>query len=251
MLTIAYASTTYKFPNLTDHPLAYSGELVERGRSVRQWNVTGLVSPADAATFEGIFRSWRAAKLLEDDMARTASIGATVALTGTAPGFTWSTPVACHFIGAPQFQAAGAYVRLSAALEDANERLAVILRGLEEEAEQFATLGLGTLTFGTAVVNLTADPDDFGDLPQATLTPGGKHFLSGPLSVTEVRNVQGWVTAANLTNLETWLKTTTSTTPTPGTWFPTGWTQPTVLRRPDAGVMATYYNVSFTVVKFK
>lgn len=251
MITISYSGTTYTFPNLTEQPYGYSGESVDRGRAVRQWKVSGIVKKSDSVTFDGIFRAWNAAKILEDDPARTGTVGATVALSGSSPGFTWSTSVACNFVEAPSFAVAGEFVRLAATFEDANERLAVILRGIEEESEQFATLNLGTLTFGSAVVNLTSRPKSYTDLPSAALTPGGSHIISGSLKATEVYEVEGWVTSANLALLETWLETTIQATPAPGTWYPAAWTRPTIIRRSDAGVMGSYANVSFTAVKIR
>ena len=251
MITISYGGTAYTFPNLTEQPYGYSGEAVDRGRAVRQWQVSGIVKRADSTVFDGIFRAWNAAKLLEDDPARTGVVGATVALSGSSPGFNWSTPIACNFVAPPSFAVAGDFVRLSATLEDANERLAVILRAIEEESEQFATLSLGTLTFGGAVVNLTARPNSYDTLPSAVLTPGGSHLISGSLKATEIREVEGWVTSANLTLLEAWLEATVQSTPAPGVWYPAAWTRPVVIRRPDAGVMSAYANVAFTVVKIR
>jgi len=249
MITISYGNTSFTFPNLTEHPYGYEEGDVRRGRSVRRWQVTGIVRPADAAAVTGIFEAWNAAKFLEDDPIRTGAVGATVAFSGSSPGYSWSTPVPCWFVGAPSLPLAGAYVRLTFALADAAQSLAVLLRQGEEEAEQFDALGLGTRTFGGAVVNLTADPSDFTDLPGASLSPGGRHIITGPLAPTEVERIQGYVTAANKVTLETWLKNTIATTPSTGAWFPIEWTQPAIRRRSNSGTIANFYDVAFTVVK--
>jgi len=146
---------------------------------------------------------------------------------------------------------AGMFCRVSITLVDASQALAILLRQGEEEAEQAAQLNLGTITFGSAVVNLTARPDGFTDLPALALTPAGGHVLTGPLAVTETRRVQGWVTAANLTALETWLKTTTAASPSTGGWFPTEWSEPVAKRRADGGTIGTYYDVAFAVSKIR
>lgn len=251
MITLSYSSTTYTFPNLTDHPYGYEEGEVRRGRAVRRWALTGIIAREDAATLASLFEAWNAAKFLEDDPARTGVVGATVAFTGEAPGFNWSTPVPCWFSGAPSIQMAGIFCRVSATVVDAAAALAVILRQGEEEAEQSAQLNLGTLTFGSAVVNLTARPDGFSDLPSLALTPAGKHVITGPLAVTETRRVQGWVTPANLTLLENWLSTTTAASPSAGGWFPTEWSEPVARRRSDGGTIGTYYDVSFAVSKIR
>ena len=250
MITISYGGTSYTFPNLRDHPLSYSSDDVNRGRSVRQWKIDGILQRADANTVDSIFRSWNTARLPQDDMRLTGVTGATVAFSGAAPGFSWSTPVPCHFVSAPSFQMTGIFVSVSFVLEDANERLAVVLRQTEEEAEQTAPLNFGTLTFGGATVNLIADPNDFTDLPSASLTPAGTHFISGSLALTEVRRVQGYVSDAHISALRTWAQSNVATTPNVGDWFLAGeWTQPTAVRRADNGVMARWWNVAFTVIK--
>lgn len=251
MITISYGGNSYTFPNLTEHPYGYDEGDVRRGRAVRRWNITGIVKPADAAVITNIFEAWNAAKFLEDDPVRTGVVGATVAFSGSAPGYSWSSSVPCWFVSAPTLPLAGAYVRVSFALADAAQSLAALLRQGEEEAEQFAALNLGTLTFGGATVNLTARPDDFIDLAVASLTPAGKHLISGSFAPTAVRRVQGWVTAAGLSALETWLVTTTAATPTTGAWFPIEWTLPVAKRRADGGVMGTYYDVAFSVVQIR
>jgi hypothetical protein len=249
MITISYGGNSYTFPNLTDHPFGYEEGDVRRGRSVRRWNVTGIVKPADALPITNIFDAWNAAKFLEDDPVRSGVVGATVAFTGSSPGYTWSTPIPCWFASPPALPLAGYYVRVSLGLVDATQSLAVLLRQGEEEAEQFDALGLGTRTFGGAVVNLTADPSDIIDLPSVNLSPGGKHIITGPLAPTDVERIQGWVSSAHKATLETWLKNTIATTPSTGSWFPIEWTQPVIRRRSNNGTIANYYDVSFTVVK--
>jgi hypothetical protein len=134
---------------------------------------------------------------------------------------------------------------------DAAQALAVLLREQEESLEVEAGLNLGTLSFGGAVVNLTARPDSFDGLPQAELNPAGAHVITGSLAVVETREVQGWVTAAHLPTLESWLKTTVAATPAAGTWFPISWTQPVARARPNGGVLTVAYDVAFTVVKIR
>jgi len=251
MISLSYGGTTYTFPNLTDHPFGYDEVDVRRGRAARRWALSGIVNREDGATITGLYDAWNAVKLLEDDPVRTGVAGATVALLGEAPGFAWSSAVPCWFASAPSIAMAGMFCRVSITLVDASQALAILLRQGEEEAEQAAQLNLGTITFGSAVVNLTARPDGFTDLPALALTPAGGHVLTGPLAVTETRRVQGWVTAANLTALETWLKTTTAASPSTGGWFPTEWSEPVAKRRADGGTIGTYYDVAFAVSKIR
>lgn len=251
MISISYGGTTYAFPNLTDHPFGYEEGEVRRGRAVRRWSLTGIISRQDAATLTGLFEAWNAARFVEDDPARTGVVGATVAFTGSAPGYSWSSPVPCWFSGAPVIQMAGVFCRVSASVVDAAGALAVILRQGEEEAEQAAQLNLGTLSFGGAVVNLTARPDGFSDLPALALTPAGVHVITGPLGATQTRRIQGWVTAANLTLLEAWVSSSTATSPATNDWQVSEWSEPVARRRSDGGTIGTYFDVAFAVTRIR
>ena len=251
MITLSYGGTTYTFPNLTEHPFGYDEVDVRRGQAARRWALSGIVSREDGATIAGLYAAWNAVKILEDDPTRTGVVGATVGLTGAAPGFAWNTAVPCWFASAPSIAMAGMFCRVSTTLVDAAQALAILLRQGEEEAEQEAQLNLGTITLGSAVVNLTARAEGFADLPALALTPGGRHVITGPISITETRRVQGWVTAANLALLETWLTTTTAASPSTGAWFPTEWSEPVARRRADGGTISVDYNVAFTVAKIK
>jgi hypothetical protein len=251
MITISHGGTSYTFPNLTETPFGYEEGDVRRGRAVRRWGVTGIVKHSDAPVITGLFEAWTAAKLLEDDPIRTGTTGATVGLSGSSPGYSWSTPVPCWFAGAPSLQLAGAFTRVSLVLADAAQSLAVQLRQGEEDAEQFAALSLGTLTFGGAVITLTSRPNDFTGLPSVSPNPAGKSIISGPLQLTPVRRVVGEVNSTNLALLETWLASVVSTTPATGAWVPIEWSPPVAKRRADGGVMATYFDVSFTVTQIQ
>jgi hypothetical protein len=249
-ITIAYGGTTFAFPNLLEQPLTIEGD-ARRGRTYRSWSVAGIVSRAEAATFVGLYEAWRAVKFLEDDPARTGVVGATVALSGSSPGFAWTTPVPCWFAAAPAVPMAGAFIRLSATLEDAAGALAVRLREGEEEAEQTAQLGLGTLTLGGAVINLTARPDGLTDLPTTALTPAGRHVITGALGTTQTRQIVGYVSAAHLPALETWLTATVAATPATGDWFPSSWSDPVARRRADGGTMGLFYDVAFSLTRIR
>jgi hypothetical protein len=134
---------------------------------------------------------------------------------------------------------------------DAAAQLAIRLREIEEGPEQEEALGLGTITLGGAVINLTAYAETLGDLPQGNLSPTGAHVLSGPLVVEEVREIRGWVTAAHLTSLRSWVMTSVASTPTVGAWWPRSWSTPEAFLRTNAGVVAVAYRVQLTVFKVR
>ena len=249
MATLSYSGATFNFPNLTGHPLSFEGD-ARRGRTAEALTLTGLLRGAEPNTLVGIYRAWRDARLPQEAPERTGSVGATVTVSDSGPGFSWSSRAA-WFREAPTLEQVGAYTRVSVSVVDANQALAVLLREAEEGLEVEAGLSLGTLTFGGAVVNLTARPDSFDGLPQAELNPAGAHVISGSLAVVETREVQGWVTAAHLTTLESWLKTTVAATPSAGDWFPVAWTIPVARARPNGGTLAVAYDVNFKVAKIR
>ena len=248
LITITYGTNSLTFANLLEQPYRHEGD-ARRGRTVRQWDLSSIMSRTDAAALEGLYQAYRTAKLLEDDPVRTGVVGATVALSGVAPGFSWSTAVPCWFVAAPSMPMAGAFMRVSCSLEAAADALAVLLRAGEEEAEQTAQQGLGTTTRGGVTITLTARGLNFEDTPQLALTPGGRHVITGPAGgPTKTRQITGYVPEAQLATLEAWFEAATQASPTQGQWFPTAWTEPAWRRRADAGVIGNFYDVSFTEV---
>lgn len=249
MATLSYSGASFTFPNLTAPPLGLDTTDATKGRAAETVTFTGLLRKAEADTLWSLCRAWRAARLPEEPAIRTGSLGATIAVTASGPGFSWSSRP-CWIADGPSQDAAGSLVRVSITLVDAAQALAIQQREVEEGLEEEEALGLGTLTFGTAVVNLTAVPGTYGDLPRPERTPAGNHVLTGPLVADRVREVQGWVTAAGKTALETWLETTIASQPTTGTWFPTSWSKPEAFLRTNAGVLTVAYRVNFTVLQF-
>lgn len=252
MATLSYNGASFTFPNLTAHPLTFDVTDATRGQVAEGLSFTGILSKTQANTFKGIWQAWRDAKLPEEAPSRTGVVGATVAVTASGPGYAWSARPA-WFNDAPSFEATrGLSVRVTASLVDAAQALAVLLRGIEEGEEEQEALNLGTLTFGGAVVNLTARPDNLEGLPRLELSPVGAHIITGPRVVVETREVQGWVTAAHLTALETWVKTTVPTSPATNDWYPNGnWTLPAARLKRNAGTVSTVYDVNFTVTKIR
>lgn len=250
MITISYNGSSFTYPNLAQHPLAFDAQQVTRGRTAEALDLSGLLLKPQADSLLAIFRAWRNAKLPEEPPERTGSVGATVAVSGGGPGFSWSNR-ACWFREAPACEQVGPFTRVRLSVVDANQALAILLRDIEEGQEEPLSTNQGTLTLGGAVINLTARPDSRADLPRAELSPSGAHIITGPLTLSETREVRGWVTAADLTTLESWVNTTVATTPAANSWFPTAWTTPTAFLRRDAGTVTTAYEVGLTLVKIR
>lgn len=250
MATLAYGGATFSFPNLTAPPLGLDTTDATKGRAAETVTFTGLLRKTETDTLWSLCRSWRAARLPEEPAIRTGVLGATIAVTASGPGFTW-TSRPCWITDGPSQDAAGSLIRVSLTLVDAAQSLAIQQREIEEGLEEQEALGLGTLTFGTAVVNLLATPGTFDSLPQAELTPAGAHVITGPLLAVETRDVSGWVTAANKTALETWFTTTVASTPAAGSWFPTSPPRFEAFLRTNAGALTVAFRVQFTAVKIR
>ena len=255
MLTISYGGNSFTYPNLSQHPLAFDAVDVRRGRAPEMLQPSGLLLKSQADSLVNMFRAWKATRLAQEAPERTGTVGEVVLVTAKGPGYSgasaWSNRAA-WFDSFDKPAQVGPYTRVGLTLVDANQALAVILRELEEQEEQEEALNLGTLTFGGAVVNLTARPDNLSGLPQLELSPTGAHIITGSLATVDVREVRGWVTAANLTALETWVKTTAATpTPAANSWFPTAWSTPVARLKRNAGVVSTVYDVSFTAAKIR
>lgn len=251
MATITYAGASFTFPNLTAHPLSFDTTDASRGKAAEVLTFTGILKGTEANTLKGIWQAWRDARLPQEPPERSGVVGATVAVTATGPGFAWSNRAA-WFTDAPAFEAiSSARTRVTAAFIDANQSLAVRLRDLEEAEEEQEALSLGTITLGTAVINLTEQPDALEPPPAPELSPAGAHILTGPLVAIERREIRGWVTAANRTNLVSWFATTVAATPAAGAWFPVSRLKPEARLQRNAGVVSIVYDVAFEVIKIR
>lgn len=251
MITLSYGTQTYTFANLSDHPVGFEESETARGQVARQWLISGIVSREDAKIISDLFRAWYAARILDGDPSETGLVGVTANFTGEAPGFVWTTPIPIWFNGAPQIQMAGGFCRVSLSVVDAQEALEVLLAQREDENQDEDVLELGTMMFGSAVVNLRTRPNSFTDLPVISLNPSGQHVITGPLRMTEVLIINGWVDGANLLLLEAWAKANTNATAVPNSYFLTEWTEPVADKRVQNNIMAIYYDVKFTVTKIR
>lgn len=245
-IEISYSGVTFAYPNmrLKELPFGFDGSNVKRGRSVEKLTLTGLLMREDAETLIDLYRSWRDDKIEEEDPQQTGVVGVCVLITATGLGFNW-TSKECWFSKAPELKAAGIYANVSIELVDAEQALQVLMEDKEDSDED--GIEYGVITLGGAVINLTAYPNSYNDLPTLARNPAGAHIISGSLSLVEIKEVEGWVTDAHLTLLTSWLNTTVATTPSPGTWFPVNWTKP----KAEIRKVGLTYNVQLQLTKIK
>jgi hypothetical protein len=229
---------------LRDVPFAHDGDALT-GRTVRRWPVSAILTPADWLTLNGIYETWRTARLADPDTMVSLAIGTTVNTSGKIWGMTW-TNVAAWFSAPPVPSSVGSMVGVSFELVDATQQLAVMLREQEIATQVFDNESTyGTLAVGTLTLNLTAEAPGFRDGPTMELAATGTHVIRGPLMATKTRRVQGWThQAAADDTIRAWYESAIVTTPAVGDWFPMS--PPEVEQTPVivAGARVTRFQIS-------
>lgn len=209
---------------ITNHqqlPVSHAGDAV-RGLTARTWPVQAILTPAEWVTLNGIYLSWRNARLADPDTMVSLSVGSTVSTSGSVWGLSWSN-VAAWFTAPPVAAAAGALVSVSFELIDAAQQLAIMLREseLSTQISDDETTVNGTYTLGTLTLNLTANANGFEDGPTLELAGTGSHVVKGPLMASKVKRITGWTHAAGAdATARTWYETQIATTPAVNAWFP-------------------------------
>lgn len=248
-VTIGSFSTS----RLTAQPFGYVETDTTAGLTAKRWAVSGLLDATEWQALLSEYNAWRDLRILDEDTISSGVVGTTVNLTANANGLTWSA-VPCWFAAAPEGDQAGPYIQARCELVDAAEALAVLLKSREKEQQRTEAQekpDLGTVTLGTAVLKLLAPMETYADTPQLQLTASGTHVISGALTATRARQIQGTTDATGWTAVQTWYETTVAGIPAIGDWYPTS--APTA----DAevaivdGVKGTKYTVSVSVAEVK
>lgn len=233
---------------LTAQPFGYEGE-ARSGLTARTFRVSGLLTPAQWTALVGVYNTWRDARIADEDTLASGTVGTTVSLTITDANGLSVSGLACWFADPPAGEQTGAYVSASAVLVDANQALQVLLRSEEKSRENQNLPSLGSITFGSAVVTLTAPADTRQDGPQVALTATGSSYITGALAAHEARRVQGYISSGTYANLLSWYDSTIAAVPASGSWFPIEPPSATAEVIIDGGAKSTRYNVQLTVVK--
>lgn len=251
-MTITIGTFTCK--TLTAQPFGYEGD-ARAGLTARTFQVSGLLTPTQWQALVAEYNTWRNLRIQDVDTLTSGVVGTTVNLSigsiSTPVNRLYVTNLPCWFTEPPQGQQAGTYVNATATLVDATQALEVLLRTEEKNRQRTeAELpNLGTLTFGTAVITLTAPADTRQDGPQVAFTAAGKSYITGPLKSHKIRNVEGYISSGTYADLLTWHDTTISSVPATGAWFPINPPTATAEVIITGGVKATRYNVSMTVLE--
>lgn len=244
---MAITIDTAEFPTLTAQPFGYEETDTKAGRTARRWEITGLLTPAEWLDLLDVYDDWRNTRILDEDSAVSGTTGTTVDFSGDGPGGQSWTDVECWFSAAPSGEQAGAYLRVSVTLVDANEALESLLR--EQDIENEDLPDFGTITIGDAELVLTKPVDGFADGPQLQLTSAGVHYTEGPLVAVKIKDVEGTTDLVGWQDVLSWYEDTVGTTPVVGEYYPTSPPTATAENKVVNGVKATVYTVSIQLAQ--
>ena len=233
-------------------PFGYDETDTSAGLTARKWTVSGLLTSTEWQSLLSVYNTWRDTRITDADTLSSASVGTTVSLTASANGISWSG-IGCWFTSAPSGTQAGPYIQASVELVDAAQALAVLLRQEEKNRQrsEATTPSLGTVTLGSATLTLLAPMETYQDTPQLQLTASGTHYLSGALTATRVRRIEGTTTSSGWTAVRSWYETSVASTPSAGTWYPISAPSASAEVIISGGAKSTRYTVTVDVAEVK
>jgi hypothetical protein len=233
-------------------PFGYDETDTSAGLTARKWTISGLLTATEWQSLLSVYNTWRDTRITDADTLSSASVGTTVSLTAAANGLSWSG-IGCWFTSAPSGTQAGPYIQASCELVDAAQALAVLLRQEEKNRQrsEATTPSLGTVTLGSATLTLLAPMETYQDTPQLQLTASGTHYISGALTATRVRRIEGTTTSSGWTAVRSWYETSVAITPAAGAWYPISAPSATAEVIISGGAKSTRYTVTVDVAEVK
>jgi len=246
-MTLTIGTWTYSGNRYTVQPYGYDEVDVRRGLTARKCLLQALMTAAEWQGLLAVYNTWRDTRITDPDSATSNSVGTTVDVTAAANGVTW-TAVACWFLSAPAGEQVGAYVQASVELVDAAQALEVLQH---ERTLSSAKYHFGTWTLGTTVIQLTKPAETYQDIPQLALTAGGASYITGPMTATRVRELEGDTDAAGWAAIQTWYEATIQATPAAGDWYPISAPSASAEAQIVAGARTDIYTVSIALGQAK
>lgn len=233
--------------HLQAQPLNYDNIDAREGNTARMWTIQGIVTGAEWASILSIYDTWRNTKILEESARTSKVVGTTVLFSGTGYGGQTWTNIPCWFDSPPSGSQAGSMVSLEFTLVDAAQAIETYTKS-EVSENNTEDLEFGTIVLGGVTITLTQYPDVFFSTPTLELTAGGKHYVTGPLTLVDGKEITGYVAAADVAALRTWYKTTAEANPVLGEYYPI--TPPTFsgFNKLVSGSLELYYEVNMTLV---
>jgi hypothetical protein len=253
---------------LTAQPFGYEGE-ARTGLTSRSFRISGLLTPYQWQQLVAAYDAWRNTRITDQDTLVTGTVGTTIALTVNANGLSINS-LACWFTEAPSGEQTGAYISATVTLVDAAQALAVLLREQEKSRQNTEALtpsfgswyvvtgtpdkivpSLGVGETAAATIVLTKDPVTYQDGPTLTLAATGAHVLTGPLTATKVRNIEGTTSSAGWPVIQTWYEEVVASIPAVNSWFPIAPPTATAEIIISSGAKSTRYTVTLALALVK
>jgi hypothetical protein len=241
---------TFTFPNLTAQPFGYQEIDTLAGRTARQWEISGLLTPAEWLDLLGVYDAWRNSRIADEPTNISGVIGTVVSFSGTGPGGQIWTNINCWFSVAPTGTQIGAYISASVTIVDANEQLETILKEeqdqeQEQQQEQSENLpDLGTFTLGSTVLTLLKPVDAYQTNPALEFTATGVHYVTGNLVPYKIKDVEGTTDLTGWNNIRSWYEAQISSVPLAGSYFPISSPTASAENKIIDGVTTVQYTVS-------
>jgi len=249
---LSVGSWSYAAGMWTAYPAVYQEKDTELGLTAEGLNVSVMCTTAEWTAIRAEFNTWREARLQDEvyDEDEEASIrevvGSTVTVSAKTRGVEWVNRE-CYFLAAPQAEDVGMYLQVTFDLVDAAQWVQIYNR--EKEVEQSdEVVYCGTFTLWGTTLKLRKPPESYQDMPQLTLSAGGKSYTTGPRVPTETRVLEGDTTQAGWNSIYSNCKSNASAVPSTD-WFPVTPPAATVTKRVTAGMRNDLYTVSITVAQ--
>ena len=232
-----------EFSRLTAQPFGYDESDVKTGLTARKWAVSGLLTGMEWLELLEVYDTWRDDRIQDADSLVSGGVGTIVTFSGTGFGGQVWTNIQCWFSSAPQGEQSGNWVLATVELVDANQALQVLQSGQEQEATTDLP-DFGTITLGSTTLTLVKPPDSYGAGPSMELTPAGQHYISGPLAVYKIKDVEGTTNLAGWNSIRSWYEQQIVAYPLTGSYFPNSIPSATAENKIVNGVKQTVYTVS-------
>lgn len=232
------------FSNLTAQPFGYQETDTQKGLTSRKWAVSGLLTPSEWLSLLSAYDTWKNQRIDDEDSLVSGVVGTTISFSATGPGGQSWSGVACWFTSAPEASQSGAYLAASFEVVDAAQALEVLLRQQELSEEQEDLPDFGTVTLGTTTLTLLRPMESYGEGPALELTPAGVHYVSGPLVVYRIRDIEGTTDVNGWNAIRDWYEEQIVEIPPVNTWFPISIPTVSAQNKVVAGVKTTEYTVS-------
>jgi hypothetical protein len=130
------------------------------------------------------------------------------------------------------------------ALKTSRSLLALYEKYLTEDLPNF-----GTESVGPVELTLLKPSESRSAGPTVSLTTTGNTYITGALATLIAKDVEGYTTSLSASSLMSWYDSVVSTSPAPGTWFPSA--APTIRAEKVLveGLVGTRYIVNVTLVQ--